>query len=109
MRYWLLLIGMVFIESFSTLLLKVSDGFRNPIAGCFALLGYLSVLYLFSFILKIIPASVAYAVWTGVGTIFVVLAGWLWLGEIISPLNIAGITLIAYGVILLNSREKTVS
>ncbi|MEH2922032.1 DMT family transporter [Samsonia erythrinae] len=107
MKYWLLLLGMIVTESFSTLLLKMSDGFSRPLIGGTALLGYLIVLYLFSFILKVIPASVAYAVWTGLGTLLVALAGWVWFGEAMSASNIAGIALIVYGVIQLNRSEKT--
>jgi len=99
---WVLLMLMVCIESFSTMMLKQSDGFQILTPTLIALVGFFTVLLLFSFVLNVIPASVAYAVWTGLGTLLVVIAGWVFFGEELTFISIFGITLVVVGVILIN-------
>lgn len=105
-RAWALLLGMVFVESFSTMMLKQSDGFQNLIPASLALSGYLLVLYLFSFVLAALPASLAYAVWTGLGTLLVLSASWLWFGEALTMTSLVAVGLIVCGVILINVQGK---
>lgn len=104
-RAWLLLLVMVFIESFSTMMLKQSNGLRHMMPAVLAFAGYFLVLFLFSYVLSAIPASLAYAVWTGLGTLLVVIAGWIFFGEGLTLTSISGITLIVIGVILINRLE----
>lgn len=103
---WSLLLGMVFVESFSTLMLKESDGFRFVLPAAVALCGYLLVLYLFSYVLNSIPASVAYAVWTGLGTLLVVCAGWIFFGEVLTTTSLVGVASIVFGVIMINRKKS---
>ncbi|MCX9114728.1 DMT family transporter [Aeromonas veronii] len=102
---WLLLLTMVLIESFSTMMLKQSDGLQNLVPTLLAFSGYFLVLFLFSYVLKSIPASLAYAVWTGLGTLLVVVAGWFFFAEALTLASISGIALIVFGVILINRQE----
>lgn len=103
---WVLLLGMVLVEVFSTMMLKQSDGFTHLLPAGIALLGYGVVLYLFSFILAVIPASLAYAVWAGLGTLLVIVAGWIWFGEGLTIKGLLGVGLIVVGVILINRPES---
>ncbi|MGL5395644.1 MAG: DMT family transporter [Shewanella sp.] len=104
---WLLLLTMVFVESFSTMMLKKSDGLQNLLPAVLAFSGYFLVLFLFSYVLKSIPASLAYAVWTGLGTILVVVASWFFFSEALTTTIILGIALIVVGVILINHQQAT--
>lgn len=63
--------------------------------------GYLTAFALLSVALRSMGVGTAYAIWSGVGTAGIALAGWLLFGERISPLGIAGIGLIIGGVLLL--------
>lgn len=106
-RAWALLLLMVGIEALATLMLKQSAGMRVLAPGLAALAGYGVVLWLFSYVLRALPASLAYAVWTGLGTLLVVMAGWLWYGEALSMARIVGISLIVLGVVLINQRKAS--
>ena len=96
---------MVVLETFATMMLKQSDGFRYAVPSGISLSVYLIVLYLFSFVLGVILASLAYAVWTGLGTVLVILLGWVWFGETLTLIKLAAVALIVLGVILINSQN----
>lgn len=51
--------------------------------------------------LQVLPVGVAYAVWAGIGAVGTVLAGWLLLGEALGPASLAGIALVAAGIVVL--------
>lgn len=53
-------------------------------------------------VLKRIDVGVVYAVWSGLGTVLVVLIGILWFREPATTLRIVSISLIILGVIGLN-------
>jgi small multidrug resistance pump len=64
--------------------------------------GMAASFYLMSFALTTIPLGIAYAIWSGVGTVFTALIGILVWKEHLSVFSGAGIVLIAVGVVLLN-------
>jgi multidrug transporter EmrE-like cation transporter len=67
-----------------------------------ALLGYALAFYFLAQSLKYIPLGVAYAIWSGLGTVGSVLLGLLIWKEILGPVHIFGIALIVVGVVVLN-------
>lgn len=102
LRTWLLLLATVFAEAGATSLLKFSNGFQRIAPGLVSFGIYVLVLFLFSHVLARIPASVAYTVWAGLGTLLLILSGWIFFGEAMTLANLAGIALIVIGVILIN-------
>lgn len=99
---WFLLVLAIVSEVFGTAMLKASDGFTKwvPIAG--VILGYgLSFLFL-GFALKDIGVGVAYAIWSGLGTVGIVIAGYFLFGEQLNTWGYVGIGVIIAGVIILN-------
>ena len=89
-------------EVFSTSMLKATDGFTRlwPTVAC--LLGYVISFAALSQAVKGVPVGVAYAVWSGLGTAAIVAIGAAFLGEPITVVKIAGISLIIAGVVTLN-------
>ena len=82
--------------------LKASQGFSKLLPSLLVVLGYGSAFYLLSQSLKTIPLSVAYAVWSGLGTALIALLGWLVFKEPMNGPMVLGIALIIAGVVLLN-------
>ncbi|QJY48784.1 DMT family transporter [Pseudonocardia broussonetiae] len=99
---WWPMAGAIAAEICSTLLLKASDGFAHPLVGAAALLGFTLTLVLLSRALLTLPLGVAYAVWVGVGSVVVTLGGVLLFGDRLSAGGIAGIALVALGVVVVN-------
>ena len=82
--------------------LKASEGFGRLGPSALALLGYALAFYFLAQSLKYIPLGVAYAIWSGLGTVGSVLLGVLLWKEILGPVHLAGIVLIVVGVVVLN-------
>lgn len=64
--------------------------------------GYGLSIWLLTLIVRVMPVSVAYAIWAGVGTATVAVIGWMFLGEGMSPVKVISLALIVAGVIGLN-------
>ncbi|WP_309297441.1 DMT family transporter [Lysinibacillus piscis] len=90
-------------ELFATTMLKMSDGFTVPLPSTGVVAGYALSFYCLSLCLKTIPLSLAYAIWSGVGTAITALIGLALWGEAFSSFKVLGIILIIGGVILLNA------
>lgn len=75
----------------------------NPTAlSMLAVFGYALAFYFLSQSLKYIPLGVAYAIWSGRGTVGSALLGLLIWNDILGPVHILGIALIVVGVVVLN-------
>jgi small multidrug resistance pump len=89
-------------ELIGTSLLKASDGFSKlfPTAGL--LVSFTLAFFFLSLSLKTIPLNLAYAIWSGLGTMATVIISVLIWKEKINFASITGISLIIIGVIVLN-------
>ncbi len=90
------------VEVVSTALLPRTDGFTAPGWTIVVVGGYALSIWLLALIVPKIPVSVAYAVWSGLGTAAVALIGMTVLGESANPLKVASLGLIVAGVVGLN-------
>lgn len=90
------------VEVLATLALRQSDGFTRAGPVALVVVGYATSFVLLGLVLKSIPVSIAYAVWSGAGTALIVVAG-LVLGERITAGQLVGVALIILGVIALNT------
>ena len=82
--------------------LKASEGFGRLAPSALAVLGYALAFYFLAQSLRYLPLGVAYAIWSGLGTIGSVLLGLLIWKEILGPVHILGIGFIVVGGVVLN-------
>ena len=82
--------------------LKASEGFGRLGPSALAVLGYALAFYFLAQSLRYIPLGVAYALWSGLGTVGSVLLGLLIWKEVLGPVHVFGIALILVGVVVLN-------
>ena len=80
-------------------MLKLSDGFSRlgPTLGTLVLYGL--SFYLLALVLRSFDVGVAYAIWSGLGTALVVVAGVIFFGEELTAARAASIALIILGVV----------
>lgn len=99
---WLYLIAAILLEVSGTTCMKLSEGFTRwtPAVWMFILYG-LSFTSL-AFALKRVDVSVAYAIWSGVGTALIATIGVLWFREPVTVLKVFSIGLVIAGVVGLN-------
>ncbi|MCD7035252.1 multidrug efflux SMR transporter [Metabacillus sp. GX 13764] len=107
MKEYLLLALAIASELFGTSMLKASDGFTKlwPAIGVVA--GFGISFTSLSLALKGLPLSVAYAIWSGVGTAATAVIGVLYWKEKLNIYNALGIFLIIAGVVLLNIKSPS--
>ncbi|MEK5231713.1 multidrug efflux SMR transporter [Lysinibacillus sp. FSL K6-0232] len=106
MKGYLLLTLSIMSEVFATTMLKLSDGFTVPAPSVAVAIGYGISFYSLSLCLKTLPLSLAYAIWSGVGTALTVIVGMVIWHDIFNLYSALGITLIIGGVILLNQGDR---
>lgn len=102
MSGWLLLYTSIFLEILGTLNLKISNGFERWPFGVLALCFIGTSFFVFSHALKAVPLGVAYALWSGIGTVTVVCISMLFFREPATLLKIVFIMMIVCGCIGLN-------
>lgn len=72
---WLVLILASFCELGFTVFMKLSNGFKNLKYTILTVVTVSLSIFLLSIAIKTLPLGIAYAVWTGLGTIFNVTFG----------------------------------
>lgn len=97
-----LLVVAIVIEVVATSLLPRADGFRNLGWTVAVMAGYTISIWLLTVVVRTVPVSVAYAIWSGLGTATVAVVGYLYLGESMGALKAVSLALIVAGVIGLN-------
>ena len=103
---WLILIVAGIFEVVWATALKMSNGFRNPLADVVCAVGMALSVWLLAVAMKTIPMGTAYAVWTGIGAIGGVVVGIIAFGESASALRIASAALIVTGIVGLKLAAK---
>jgi small multidrug resistance pump len=94
----LCLAAAIALEISGTTALKLSDGLSRPGPAALVVLCYGASFFLLSLALRGIALSVAYAVWSGVGTALVAAIGIMWFGESAGGWKLLCLALIILGV-----------
>jgi small multidrug resistance pump len=96
---WLYLVLAIVLEVSGTTSMKLSQGFTRPLPSLLMFLFYALSLSALTLALKAIDVSVAYAVWSGLGTALIASVGVLWMKEPLNALKVVSLMLIIIGVI----------
>lgn len=98
--YWYLLIAII-TEVIATCFLKATQGFTKPLPSVVVLIAYGTAFYCLSVVIKTLPVSVIYAIWTGCGVVLVTLVSAVILKQSIDLAAIIGIAFIVIGVVVI--------
>ena len=96
---WLLIIAAALAEVGMAAALKASSGWTKPVPSTIGIALALSSIFLLTKALTALPTGTAYAAWTGLGAVGVVLVGSVFHGDALSLANVGCIALIVVGVI----------
>ena len=99
---WLYLTLAILLEVSGTTCMKLSRGFTKLVPSILLFVFYTLSMGMLTLALKRIDVSVAYAVWSGVGTALIATIGVLWFKEPVTALKLISIGLIIIGVVGLN-------
>ena len=99
---WALLMGAIGVEVLATAALPRTQEFRDPGWTAAVIAGYALSIWLLTVVIRHIPVSVAYAVWSGLGTAGIAVVGVLFLDERLDLVKAAALMMIIGGVVVLN-------
>lgn len=102
MQYWLFLAGAIALDVAGTISMKLSEGFTRLTPSILLFVFYAASFGVLTLALKKIEVSVAYAVWSGVGTAIIAAIGILYFHEAASALKLVSLLLIVVGAVGLN-------
>ena len=99
MQAWLLLLSAIVVEVAGTTSMKLSEGFTKLVPSVLIFVFYAISFVLLTFTLKHITVSVAYAVWSGMGTALIAAIGIVYFAEPITGFKLVCVGLIILGVV----------
>jgi small multidrug resistance pump len=99
---WIYLALAILLEVAGTTCMKLSEGFTKLVPSILLFVLYTLSFGMLTLALKRIDVSVAYAVWSGVGTALIATIGVLWFREPMTALKLISLALIIIGVVGLN-------
>lgn len=100
---YIYLFAAIIFEVIGTILMKISQGFTRPIPSVLIVVCYIVCFGALTMALKKIDVGLAYAIWAGVGTALIAMAGFLFFKEAFSLSKGIALLLIVSGVALLNA------
>lgn len=107
MNTWLTLSLAILAEVIATSALKLSDGFSRLWPSVVVVAGYAIAFFLLALTLKRMPVGIAYAVWSGAGTVLITLVGLVAFRQRLDVAGVVGIALIVAGVLVLNLLSRS--
>ena len=106
MQQWTYLITAIFFEVLGTTAMKLSDGFTKTMPSVAMGVFYVLSLVALTYALKKFDVSMAYAIWSGVGTALITVIGIVYFKEPMGVVKLVSIGLIIVGVIGLHMATK---
>ena len=99
---WTLLLLAISAEVIGTSFLRLSEGMTRPLPTLLVFGAYAIAMVLLSRVVLSIPLGLTYALWSGIGTVMIVLVGRFAYSQLLNPTQLIGIGLITAGVVLVN-------
>ena len=95
-------------EVVATSALKASAEFTKLVPAVIVVIGYGFSFYFMALVLRTIPLGVTYAIWSGLGIVFIGVIGVVFFKESLDLPAMVGMGLIIAGVVVVNLFSKTV-
>lgn len=96
---WIYLMAAIVFEIGGTSALKMSQGFTHVTPSLLIFPAYAISFVFLTLAVKVIPISIAYAVWSGVGTAMIAAIGILWFREPATVSKLVFLAIIIVGVV----------
>jgi small multidrug resistance pump len=103
---WGLLSAAILLEVAGTTCMRLSEGFTRLAPSVLIFVFYVGSFALNTLIIRVLGLSVVYAVWSGVGTVFTALIGFLYFKEPATAMKLVCIGLIVIGVMGLHAASR---
>ncbi len=105
--HYLYLLIAVITEVIGTSALQASAQFTRLWPSVIVVLAYTATFIFMSYTLKYMPVSLVYAIWSGLGIVFIALIGFFWFKQSLDAPAIIGLSLIVAGVLIIHLFSKS--
>ncbi|MAR49521.1 MAG: ligand-binding protein SH3 [Rhodobacteraceae bacterium] len=102
---WTLLLLAISAEVIGTSFLRLSEGMTRPGPTVLVFTAYAIAMGLLSKVVMSLPLGLTYALWSGIGTVAIVLVGRFAYQQTMGVGQLIGIALITAGVVLVNLKQ----
>ena len=99
---YLYLTAAIVFEVIGTWALKASDTFTRLVPSIVTFIAYPVCFFFLALSLRTIPVGIAYAIWSGLGIVLIVLIGWFWFKQTLDGPALLGLALIIAGIAVVN-------
>ena len=106
-KAYIFLVFAILTETVGTTALKASDGFTKLWPSLIVVVGYGASFYLLALALKTMPVGIAYAIWSGLGIVFIALIGYFYFRQTLDAAAILGMGMIVAGIIVMQAFSNT--
>ena len=100
--HYLFLILAVAAETVGTTALQASQQFSRLMPSLLAVAGYAVAFYFLALTLRIMPVGIVYAMWSGLGIVFIALIGFVAFGQRLDLPALLGLAMIIGGIAVIN-------
>ena len=104
---WILLVLAILLEVAGTTNMKLSEGFSKLVPSVLVLFFYALSIIALTFAVNRLDVSVAYAVWSGMGTALVAVIGLWYFQESLTSIKVVALGLIIVGVVMLHLTSES--
>jgi small multidrug resistance pump len=96
--HWVYLTIAVVLETVGTTALQASHQFTRMLPSVITLTSYALSFYMLSYVLRILPVGIVYAMWSGLGICLISAIGWWHFGQKLDLPAMLGLGLIIAGI-----------
>lgn len=104
---YLILFLAVAAETIGTSALQASQQFTRPWPSVLVVLAYAVSFFLLGWVLKFMPVGIAYAIWSGLGIVFIAIIGRTIFGQRLDTPALFGMALILAGILVIHLFSET--
>lgn len=105
--HYIYLIFAIAAETIGTSALQASQQFTRLWPSVLVVISYAVSFYLLALTLKFMPVGIMYAIWSGLGIVFIALIAWILFGQNLDTPAIIGMLLIISGIVIINLFSNT--
>lgn len=95
---WVMLMVAAVFEVMFAVSMKYAEGFTRPLPTVVTVLAVIGGIFFLTLAMRQLPVSIAYPIWTAIGTLGTVFFGFVLLGEALTLTKLVSVALIIAGV-----------
>lgn len=99
--HYIYLFAAVLAETIGTSALQASAQFTRLWPSVLVVVAYAISFYLLGLTLKYMPVGIMYAIWSGLGIVFIALIGWIIFRQSLDLAAVVGISMIIVGILVI--------